>query len=40
MKTRTYEYQYTGPVGQALFGIELRAARILLPRIQVHLRAL
>lgn len=22
--SRTYEYQYTGPVGQALFGIELR----------------
>jgi lipid A oxidase len=25
---RTYEYQYAGPVGQALFGIELRTARV------------
>lgn len=26
-KKRTYEYQYAGPVGQALFGIEFRLAR-------------
>lgn len=25
---RTYEYQYAGPVGQALIGIELRTARV------------
>jgi hypothetical protein len=25
---RTYEYQYAGPVGQALFGIELRTSRV------------
>lgn len=27
-KKRTYEYQVAGPVGQALFGIELRTARV------------
>lgn len=27
-KNRTYEYQVAGPVGQALFGIELRTARV------------
>lgn len=26
-KKRTYEYQFTGPVGQALFGLEFRTAR-------------
>jgi hypothetical protein len=25
---RTYEYQYTGPVGQALIGLELRTPRV------------
>ncbi len=38
---RTYEYNYAGPAAQALLGVEIRlAARVVLRRVQVHLRAL